>query len=192
MPVEQDIVTNPPRIASILKSVIASRCLMTITLPGLTKPLSTTVLDLTGEGLLLDEMVQTRDDFEIGVGSEFTAFCKNKGVPVVFRSKVNDITTEDENTYYVCDVPEYVKYSQKRTSFRLPTHGDTPALALRLDGDVIESQTLDISEGGAKVAVESGTEVELESEHQGTIYLDELRMPTGIRVCHVRDNFRRG
>ncbi|MCB1694188.1 MAG: flagellar brake protein [Pseudomonadales bacterium] len=190
-----DIVVNETRKAQILKGLAASRTLLQLQLPDRKSTVSTTLLDLTNDSIILDETVHAGMEEPMKVGSRFSATSKVKGIPVNFRSEVKHIGVGKGGIYFVCSMPDYLQYSQKRTSYRL-SMATTERPAIRLvDGErSFEGTANDISEGGAKLilpadpALTSGEEM---PECQ-IILTEGLVLSTEARICHIRNDSRRG
>jgi c-di-GMP-binding flagellar brake protein YcgR len=187
MQASDDIVTNENRKVQILKGLASARSLLTLALPESKRTMSTTLLDLTENNIILDELVHSGREKPMSVGSRFTAFSKVKGIPVNFRSEVQHIAPHRDGMFYVCSMPDVLKYDQKRSSYRLPVYGvPKPEVTLNYPGMTIVGNIADISDGGAKLLLAPDVEIEVGDElFDCEINLLDTTITSQVKICHV-------
>ncbi len=133
LPPEDGAMSTPPYLVSdaarkthLLKALVESRSLLTIILPDFREPVSSAVLEVTAEHIILDELIPHSANLAFTPGMVFSVTTKLKGIPIKFHSRVDmPGQSSDGITYYACDIPEVVNYHQKRRDYRLPSRGAT-------------------------------------------------------------------
>ncbi len=189
-----EIVVEENRISQIIKGLAASRTALTLALANGDQAVNSIVLDVTADRMILDDIVHRGTDAQIQEGSEFSAQSRVKGIPVSFKSRVERVGANRSGKYLECLLPEYLRYAQKRTSYRLTLPSSLrPQLVFRVGDEEVEAVVRDISEGGAKVLLKGEHPlVAGEEPSDCELVLDESSiLKTNARICHLRTDTRR-
>jgi c-di-GMP-binding flagellar brake protein YcgR len=190
---ENEKVSHPARIASLLRRVHEERALLTITLPGSDAQYKSAVLEvnLTQDYVLLDELNPPEGHGRFLAAKKFHAHTRLKGVDISFSGKLREATQEGGMALYQVALPASIQYRQRRTSYRVqvgaglivPVTLEDKNL-LRLSGHVC-----DISVGGIGLRAKAGPS---QTATSGAIYSDcEIQLPdnerirSGLELCFV-------
>ncbi|XOV88270.1 MAG: flagellar brake protein [Pseudomonadota bacterium] len=190
----EEIVVEETRINQIIRGLASSRTALTLALNDSDQWLNSIVLDVTADRMILDDVVHRGTDAEVQAGSVFSARSRVKGIPVSFSSRVMRIGANRAGKFLECSLPEYLRYAQKRTSYRLSLPSSLrPQLFFRVGEEELEATVRDISEGGAKVLLKGEHPLALgEETSECELLLDESSvLTTNARICHLRTDARR-
>lgn len=118
------LVTNSTGKIRLLKALADNRCLLSITISNLKITLTSVILDVDHDFIILDELIPHTANLTFHPDTAFSVLTKFKGIPIRFSSMVVSIgQSSDGVTYYTCGLPDTLNYHQKRQSYRLPSHG---------------------------------------------------------------------
>lgn len=157
-----EIITDPARIVSILQNVHQQRGLLSVLFPssgyGKNRGASLIVeVNKSKQHLLLNklepEQSHTRflNEKKIQVKSFYSGF------QVTFNAELKRVMTEDDDIYYLVELPKKLSYHQKRTAHRANISSDNPVpIIIQLeDGTELEGMIEDISIGGLSITFTS-------------------------------------
>jgi c-di-GMP-binding flagellar brake protein YcgR len=140
-------VTNSARKIHLLRALAENRSLLTIILPDLKEPVTSALIEVNHDHILLDELIPHSANLAFNPGTPFSVISKLKGIPVRFQSIVQSIDhSHDGIISYACHLPETVSYQQKRRDYRLHSRGVIcPSILVSIagnpsDGDDVENQ----------------------------------------------------
>ncbi len=182
--------TNHGRKVHLLRGLVQSRSIMSITYPGLPRPATTAVIDVMPETdtFLMDELVPRNANENIEPNTPIFLQGKLKGVLIEFKALVLRTERDGDLVSHVCAIPGEVVYHQKRREYRLkaPT---MPVVSVDLvhEDSTTAGRLIDISVGGSNIELEELPEWARE-DTQVICALDledGLRIETDAVIRHV-------
>lgn len=146
-------ITDPARIANILKRLHQERALLTISLPGSQHLYTSALLKVdTEQGyLLLDELNPRIGHTQFMVAKKALVRARLSGVEVDFSTVLQGVGGESGIAFYQTSLPTLLKYQQRRAYYRVHVGaGHTvPVSIVRREGEAFQGELWDISAGGA-------------------------------------------
>lgn len=188
---QDSLITDTNRVTQIMQGLAREHSRLQIIFPDQDESASSMILGVEPdtETLLLDELMPGYVSVELD--SELIVHGKLKGVPLRFRTRIESLEKSDGMDAYACKFPEQMFYDQKRSDFRFsPGIASRPSLQLSSDNAQAKGEIINISAGGAKVALlnhHDGFGENLEMECQVT-FAEDQKLDVTVRVCHRKED----
>jgi c-di-GMP-binding flagellar brake protein YcgR len=187
-----EIISDHARIISVIGRLYQGRVALTITLPDSKIRSKSMILDLDQDSgrFLLNKLQPDSAHDKFLESKIFYAFGQIKGVEIRFSSRLIDVLTEGEDTYYKITIPDKIDYHQRRAFHRVSlSHLDTIPVTLILEnGTSLEGQMDDISAGGLSILFPNDLPASL--QYGKIIKQCVFRIPDGDQIeCEVQLRF---
>ncbi len=153
-----EIITDPARIINILGNMYRKRCRLSVSFPssvyGKNRGTSLIVdINKNKQHLLLNKLEpeQSHTRFLNEKTIQIKSFYS--GVQVTFNAELKQLMAEDDDIYYLVELPKQLSYYQKRATHRANTPSDNPVpITIQLeDGSELEGGIDNISIGGLSI-----------------------------------------
>lgn len=156
---ENEKISQPAQIASLLRRVQEERALLTVTLPGSDDQYKSVVLEvnLARGYMLLDELHPPAGHGRFLAAKKFHAHTRLKGVDISFGGILQESSQENGMALYQIALPTLILYRQRRTSFRVHV-GVGLVIPVTLDDEKLrhlQGLLCDISIGGIGLRLKS-------------------------------------
>jgi len=161
-PREPELVRRPEQIQSLLKRLLAERCLIQIRHPASNEAHVSALLGLKPpQGLYLDAPVDSVIDL-YRKGDALEVHSDLKGTAVRFATRLQLFSRYEGYPALLCDWPKEVHYHERRNSFRVRVSGEgtRAQLSQRDSGQAFDARLVDLSLGGFGALVEQGAHLE--------------------------------
>ncbi len=181
---ENEKITQPAQIASLLRRVHEERALLTITLPGSDDPYKSVVVEVNlAKGyVLLDELHPPAGHGRFLAEKKFHAHTRLKGVDISFAGILQESTLEGGIALYQVALPTLILYRQRRTSFRVHV-GAGLVIPVTLDDEKLrhlQGLLCDISIGGIGLRLKSDQPPAIDN---GAVFSAcEIQLPGNERI----------
>jgi c-di-GMP-binding flagellar brake protein YcgR len=200
-PSQTERITDPARIAQLLKRIHDNRTLLSVSIPRVKAAYLTAVLkvDAAGATFELDELSPADGRLALLSAGRLTAYAQCSGVDISFTAALRASEHDADGNFYRFAFPSFVLYRQRREHYRVRIgHGHPIPIRLATDDRPPCEGTLhDISAGGlggefdryrgpalALGQVLSDCELRLDEEHV-------LRISLEVRFVTADDRARR-
>ena len=181
---ENEKISQPAQIASLLRRVHEERALLTVTLPGSDDEYKSVVLEvnLAKSHVLLDELHPLEGHGRFLAAKKFHAHTRLKGVDISFGGILRESSQEGGIALYQIALPTMILYRQRRTSFRAHV-GAGLVIPVTLDDEKLrhlQGHLCDISIGGIGLRLKSDPSPGIDN---GAIFSDcEILLPDNERI----------
>jgi c-di-GMP-binding flagellar brake protein YcgR len=159
-------ITDPVRVAGILKRIHEQRTLLTLKLPDVSEHFLSAVLEVGGEsaGFVIDELMPKEGNPALLKAQRLHVLAQCQGVEVSFSTTLAGAGRNEDGSFYRLALPTSIRYHQKRADFRVRVSRGKP-LPVELSlatGEVLQGLAEDISYGGigAEIATPKGQALE--------------------------------
>lgn len=151
-PSQTERITDPARIAQLLKRIKDSRALLSVTVPAVTDVFLSAILhvDPAGGYFELDELAPADGHLALVAAARLNAFAQCSGVDLSFTAVLQSVERDSNGNFYRVAFPSVLYYRQRREHYRVRvSRGQTVPLLISLAEDhAIEGLLHDISAGG--------------------------------------------
>lgn len=151
-PSQTERITDPARIAQLLKRIKDSRALLSVTVPAVTDVYLSAILDVDpASGCFeLDELAPADGHLALVAAGRLNAFAQCSGVDLSFTAQLRSVERDRNGNFYRVAFPTVLYYRQRRAHYRVRVaRGHIVPLLIGLDADhAIEGLLHDISAGG--------------------------------------------
>jgi c-di-GMP-binding flagellar brake protein YcgR len=151
-PSQTERVTDPARIAQLLKRIKDNRALLSVTVPGVTDVYLSAILnvDPVAGHFELDELAPADGHLALLAAKRLNAFAQCSGVDLSFTASLQEVNRDGDGNFYRITFPAVLFYRQRREHYRVRVgRSQTVPLLISLDRDrAIEGLLHDISAGG--------------------------------------------
>jgi len=144
-------ITNPARIAAILKNILDARTLLRVTLPESSGEYNSAILEIDNhnQNIVLDELNPREGHERLLNTKKIAIFTHVRGVDVSFASLLKQSSVTDNIASYLIGFPKILHYRQLRANFRIPIGITQIPVGLVLQKDMgMGGELHDISAGG--------------------------------------------
>ncbi len=151
-PSQTERITDPARIAQLLKRIKDSRTLLSVTLPRTADVYLSTVLNVDADRATfdLDELAPASGHLALLADGRISAFAQCCGVDIRFTASLRDTARDASGNFYRLALPAVLHYRQRREHYRVRIgRGQiVPVRIGALQEAPIEGVLHDISAGG--------------------------------------------
>jgi c-di-GMP-binding flagellar brake protein YcgR len=151
-PGQTERITDPARIAQLLKRLKDSRALLSVTVPAVTDVYLSAVLgvDAAGGSFELDELAPPDGHPALLAAGRLNAFAQCSGVDLSFTAALRSVERDSNGNFYRLAFPAVLFYRQRREHYRVRVaRGQPVPLVIGLDEQhAVEGLLHDISAGG--------------------------------------------
>jgi c-di-GMP-binding flagellar brake protein YcgR len=151
-PSQTERITDPARIAQLIKRIKDTHKLLTVTVPRARVSYLSAVLDVdfNGATFTLDELTPADGHLAVVAAGRLSAYVQCDGVDISFSASVARAEHDTDGNFYRLTLPEFVFYRQRREHYRVRIgHGHPIPLSIGPDPVARMQGVLhDISAGG--------------------------------------------
>ncbi|MGB5261531.1 MAG: flagellar regulator YcgR PilZN domain-containing protein [Gammaproteobacteria bacterium] len=152
---ESERITDPTRIERLLDRLAKQHALLTVMIPGHTERFTSSIVNVAGPHVLLDELMPTGGHRLLLEARALEVTGKLDGIEFRFSATLEDIDSHDDMIAYRVNLPALLEYCQRRMDYRahIPIAQTRRVIIARADDSVIEGELFDLSRGGAGIVL---------------------------------------
>lgn len=190
---QYETITSSVRIVTLLRPVMERHTVITATLPDSNKFFNTALLDINPDNatLIIDELnPNAGHDLFINT-KRVTLRTMHEGVEINFT--VNLIKSGSDNgiAFYEIELPESIRYLQRRNSFRVPVSGaNIIKIEIHTENkNIFTGELSDISADGMCIRFPKTKENSFENDSKNTQCIIKLpknqKIKCAFKICHA-------
>jgi c-di-GMP-binding flagellar brake protein YcgR len=148
-------VTDPTRITGLLKSLVESRSLLTVTIPDVAEPYISALLKVEPDtqSIILDELSPASGHAHLLKARMLNVYAMLNGVDLHFKTSLQQTGEKDGIAYYRAAFPTFMHYMQRRANYRVYVGlGRAAPVELGLSDEtgetIVQGRLHDLSVGG--------------------------------------------
>ncbi|HQU15115.1 MAG: flagellar brake protein [Gammaproteobacteria bacterium] len=193
----EENVTDPTRIVALLRGLMDSHALLSVSIPGEQSLYSSALLEVDPDlgHLLLDELNPRRGHERLLEARKLQVIGRLHGIEIRFPAAVQEIGGAAGIAYYQLAIPGLVRYRQRRTHYRVEV-GASLVIPVQLalgPEQLLDGSLHDLSVSGVGAYLASGTLQRGDTVPACVVQLpDAPPLRSALEVCYVRFDEARG
>lgn len=152
---QSERISDHGRVLTLMRRILSSRALLTITIDGAREGYNSAVLELDPDDnyIILDELNPKTGHANVSRGSKFIIRARAEGVETIFRGEVQKIGSDNGVYYYQIPFPATIQYFQRRAHYRalVGIAKEISVVLTRGNDEIVTGSLHDISAGGVGI-----------------------------------------